>query len=329
MLRLAVLGLVLLLSSLGCSLGQVLVGEPTPTPTRVSLPPLPTWTPLPPGQLPPAAIATLTVEAAVNLPTLTPTPLPTPTSTPVADTPTPLPTPTPVPYVEVVNQNVNVRQGPSLAYPIIGQATAGDLYDIIGRNEASTWWKVCCYDGQEVWIFATLVTPFGSVEGIPVVSVPQPPPVAVAPPAPAAVPTATPEPPPPRPFALDAGPEYFPTTNPWLTVWVRAYSGRKPYVQPVGDLQLRVLRDGVDVSKPDTSGWAIEWSAPFVSGSQAFNNRRREYNLKYEYLPAAGNASWTIYLVDQNGTPISDEVSFRTEASSDLREVFVGFFKAQ
>jgi hypothetical protein len=159
--QLAVLALVLLLSSLGCSLGQTLVGDPTPTPTRVSLPPLPTWTPLPPGQLPPAAVATLTVEAAVNLPTLTPTPLPTPTSTPIADTPTPLPTPTPVPYVEVLNQNVNVRQGPSLAYPIVGQATAGDLYDIIGRNEASTWWKVCCYDGQEVWIFATRATTCG------------------------------------------------------------------------------------------------------------------------------------------------------------------------
>ncbi len=328
MLRLAVLALVLLLSNLGCSLGQTLVGDPTPTPTRVSLPPLPTWTPLPPGQLPPAAITTLTVEAAVNLPTLTPTPPPPPTNTPIADTPTPLPTPTPIPYIEVQNQNVNVRQGPSLAYPIIGQATAGDLYDVIGRNETATWLKVCCYDGQQVWISASLVTPFGSMDAIPVESAPQPPPVVATAPAPTPAPAAT-APPPPRPFVLDAGPEYFPTTNPWLTVWVRAYSGRKPYVQPVGDLRLRVLRDGVDVSKPDTTGWTIQWSAPFVPDSQAFNNRRREYNLKYEYAPAAGTADWTIYLVDQNGTPISPEVSFRTEDSSDLREVFVGFHSAQ
>jgi hypothetical protein len=229
----------------------------------------------------------------------------------------------------VLEQNANVRQGPSLAYPVVGQTTAGDLYDVIGRNAASTWWKICCYNGQEVWIYATLVTPFGSMEAIPIVAAPEPPPVAVAPPTPIPQPTATAAPPPPRPYVLDAGPEYFPTTNPWLTIWVRAYAGRKPYVQPVGDLHLRVMRDGADVSKPDTTAWAIQWSAPFVPGSQAFNNRRREYNLKYEFMPAAGSADWTIYLVDQNGTPISQEVNFRTEASSDLREVFVGFYNAQ
>ena len=71
---LAVLAILLLSTSLACSLGQMLVGEPTPTPTLVPAIVPPTWTPSPVGQLSPGQIATLTVIAGISFPTLTPTP---------------------------------------------------------------------------------------------------------------------------------------------------------------------------------------------------------------------------------------------------------------
>ena len=52
----------------GLLLGQMLVGEPTPTPTLVPAIVPPTWTPSPVGQLSPGQIATLTVIAGDLLP---------------------------------------------------------------------------------------------------------------------------------------------------------------------------------------------------------------------------------------------------------------------
>ena len=65
---LGVLAILLLSTSLACSLGQMLVGEPTPTPTLVPAIVPPTWTPSPVGQLSPGQIATLTVIAGISFP---------------------------------------------------------------------------------------------------------------------------------------------------------------------------------------------------------------------------------------------------------------------
>lgn len=326
--RLTALVVLLFLSSVGCSLGEMLVGEPTPTPTAVPPTPRPTWTALAPDQLPPAVVATLTVQAAVDLPTLTPTPTPIPTSTPtftpVVFTPTPEVSPTPTPYLLVERDAVNVRSGPSIAYPVLGTARAGDTFVAVGRNEAATWWQVCCLDGVQGWISAQVIVPVGSMADVAIVPAAEPPPIS-QPQQPQATPLPTDTPLPYRPFTLGGGPLFYDSTNPWLTIWVKVYRGREPFVTPVEGYGLRVLRNGVDVSQSNTSRPVFEFSAPYVPDKPFAYGNRQEYNLKYEFQPRAGDAEWTIFLVDWNGVQVSPEVVFRTEEAGTLREVYVGF----
>lgn len=327
---LATLGILVLVTSAACSLGQTLVGEPTSTPTPAPPTPQPTWTPSPVGELSPAQIATLTVQAGLAWPTLTPTNTPMFTPTPFA-TPTPVLTPTPTaplatptqaPYLIIDAPRVNARQGPSVAYPIVGQVGQNEQYDVVGRNDTTTWWQICCVNGQEVWITAQLTTPGGSVDEVQVAAVPPPPstplPTATAPP------TTTPQP--YRPFSIGDGPHFFDSTNPWLTIWVKAFTGSSPIFLPVEGFRLRVLRDGVDVSKPDLTQAVFELSAPYIEDDPNAYGSRREYNLKYEYLPDAGDAEWTIYLADRGGVQVSPEVTFETRSEGGLREVYVGFY---
>ena len=325
-LRLALLMILLLATSLSCSLGQMLVGEPTPTPSVTPLPPLPTWTPSPVGGLSPAQIATMTVAAGMAFPTLTPTetpyytPTPTSTWTPLP-TPVDTPTPVPAPYALVVAPIVNVRSGPSVAYPIIGQAYQDQRFDIIARNEAFTWWQICCIDGQQGWITTQLTAPGGPADTVPIVAPPDLPPTPFpsATPQDTPIPTATPGP--FRPVQLAEGPELWDTTNSWLTIWLKTFVGQPPLTAPIANLRLKVLRNGVDVSRPGLTEERFQYSAPSVVGTPVGN--RREYNLKYEYLPEAGNAQWTIIVTDAHGNELSLPATFETNGG---QEIYVSFF---
>jgi hypothetical protein len=325
-LRLAALMILLLATSLGCSLGQMLVGEPTPVPTPTPLPSLPTWTPSPVGALSPAEIATLTVLASVNFPTMTPTatpfytPTPTPTWTPLP-TPVDTPTPTPAPYALVVAPIVNVRSGPSVAYPIIGQARQDERYDIIGRNEAFTWWQICCVNGQQGWITTQLTAPGGPADTVPIVFPPDLPPTPFPTATPVDTPLPLPTPGPFRPVQLAEGPELWDTNNRWLTIWLKTFVGQPPLTAPIANLRLKVLRNSVDVSQPGLTESRFQFSAPTALGVPIGN--RREYNLKYEYFPEAGDAQWTIIVTDANGMELSMPVTFETRGG---QEVYVSFF---
>jgi len=327
-LRLAALMILLLATSLGCSLGQMLVGEPTPTPRPTLAPPLPTWTPSPVGALSPAEVATLTVQAgiAIAFPTLTSTPTPyyTPTATPTwTPLPTPVDTPTPVPapYVLVAAPIVNVRSGPSVAYPIVGQVRQDERYDIIGRNEAFTWWQICCVNGQQVWITTQLTAPGGPADSVPIIFPPDLPPTPFPTATPVDTPVPSPTPGPFRPVQLAEGPELWATTNSWLTIWLKTFVGQPPLTAPIANLRLKVLRNGSDVSQPGLTSGFFQFSAPTVLGEPIGN--RREYNLKYEYLPDAGDAQWTIIVTDANGMELSMPVTFETRGG---QEVYVSYF---
>lgn len=52
---------------------------------------------------------------------------------------------------------MNVRQGPSTRYAIVGVAEAGETFDIAGRNIAGDWWRID-YEEQKAWIYAPFVT---------------------------------------------------------------------------------------------------------------------------------------------------------------------------
>jgi len=138
---------------------------PSPPPTlgvtpAVLTPPSPPPTPeatataavtaAPPTRRPPAATATATV-------TLTPA-----ATAPPAPTETPPPGPTATPYVEAL-RTLNVRAGPGLNYPVIGQVQAGarltPLARHLNRAENRVWLLVCCLaDGRPGWVAAELVS---------------------------------------------------------------------------------------------------------------------------------------------------------------------------
>jgi len=80
------------------------------------------------------------------------------------------------PYALVGNSAINVREGPGTVYPIVGTATAGSSFQIIGRNEASDWWHVCCIGDRTGWVAGTIVTMQGDRSHVPVAGdIPEPP----------------------------------------------------------------------------------------------------------------------------------------------------------
>lgn len=71
------------------------------------------------------------------------------------------------PQVTVRNRSVNIRSGPSTAFPVVGNARQGDTFQVVGRNEDATWWYICCIRGandpegqatQRAWISDIVVT---------------------------------------------------------------------------------------------------------------------------------------------------------------------------
>ncbi|MCC9075522.1 SH3 domain-containing protein [Litorilinea aerophila] len=86
-------------------------------------------------------------------------------------------------------QVVNVREGPSTAYNVLGQITPGNTYRIKAQNENRDWWQID-FNGQDGWVIGQLVNTSGNVDAVAVTSdYPEPPaqPVAAAA-APAAAP---------------------------------------------------------------------------------------------------------------------------------------------
>jgi uncharacterized protein YraI len=126
---------------------------PTETPTE----PSPTETPTEP------------------LSTETPTKLP-PTEPPAEEAP-PTETPTPEelkPFVTAVESSVNLRNGPSTDYEVVGTLSPGESLEIVGRNVDSSWWQVSTPNGS-AWVAASVVTASNMDDRILVAEAPPPP----------------------------------------------------------------------------------------------------------------------------------------------------------
>lgn len=98
------------------------------------------------------AAARLTEIAGSVTPTVTIAP--TLTFTPTSSTPSPC-TPTVTSTV-----NANVRSGPGTAYDIVGFLALGQSANIVGRNDAYTWWYIAYpgVAGGHAWIAGSVVT---------------------------------------------------------------------------------------------------------------------------------------------------------------------------
>lgn len=118
--------------------------------------PVPTWTSTPTGS---AAAHTADMPVLPASTPVSPTPAPMPPTQRPRPTPTPIPptaTATPKPMV-MINNEMNVRQGPGTGYPVTGTASPGQQYPITGKDPGGDWWKIN-YNGQTGWVYASLVT---------------------------------------------------------------------------------------------------------------------------------------------------------------------------
>jgi hypothetical protein len=86
---------------------------------------------------------------------------------------------------------MNVRGGPGTDFPVIASATAGDSFDISGKNQDGSWYQICCFaEDQPGWVSASLVTVEGDAAAIEVAAnIPEPPPTPTPAPTPTPGPT--------------------------------------------------------------------------------------------------------------------------------------------
>jgi len=61
------------------------------------------------------------------------------------------------PRIIVRANNLNLRSGPSTSFERLGQASNGDQFELLGRNEEATWVQGCCFNGRIVWMAARFV----------------------------------------------------------------------------------------------------------------------------------------------------------------------------
>jgi hypothetical protein len=250
----------------------------------------------------------------------TETPPPSPMPAPAGPTPEPTldvetnrpslaggPRPLPTPYAIVKTATINGRRGPGATFARIGQAVKGDELMIMGHTPDGGWWLVCCMANQPVWVSADLVEAKGPVDTIPVLT---PAPTPIPPPPPAPRPTATPAPTPMPPFDIARGPEFpIQRDNGTMTMLVQVFEGPVDNQNPLAGYQLKVFRDGVDVTQNELSFGDRDFDSTLaVEGGF-------KYNLKFE-MPNAGEADWKIYLARPGGFRMSPVSEFTTKGDS-------------
>ncbi len=124
---------------------------------------------------PTAQPASPTPTSAAAVPTDTPTGL-TPTLTAIPTiTPTSTFVPTPsVPQVTPITAAVNCRSGPDVSYPVASSISLGQVAQIVGRNDDSSWWYVRDPHNTSgfCWVSASVVTTAGNLAGIPITAPP-------------------------------------------------------------------------------------------------------------------------------------------------------------
>jgi len=314
---------------------------PTPLPPATATPP--------PGTVPttsePGGTPAAELPTAEFTPTITETATPSPTDTPVP-TPTATPIP-PTPYVVVQSGVVSLRSGPGVEYPLVAQLGPLVPVAITGQNPEGSWYRLCCINRNEalgidgtVWVASTHVTTVNDPSGVellvPVESPPAPTPTNSLTPTPTITetPTAT-----AVPFERFLGPQFFQTCNPYLIIWVKVFAGTPPDEVPLGGYNIEVLF-GED--ERSTAGGIMPSVEEFyrvrVPGTGYGD---LTYNLSYEYRDPAPvtptpcppsnlpTGNWKAYIVDGEGTRLSDIVEFATSPTNAYREIYIAWRKVR
>ncbi len=77
--------------------------------------------------------------------------------------------------VATSQRNLNVHSGPGIEYPVIGTATAGQQFRIVGKDDAENWWQIA-YEGQRGWVFGEYVATSDDENVAVATDIPPPPP---------------------------------------------------------------------------------------------------------------------------------------------------------
>jgi len=139
------------------------------------------------------------------------------TPPPVPQTDTPTPGDAGIPAA-TVRTDLNVRNGPGTQYDVIGLLTAGTTIEIVGRNEASSWWYIVYPAGpdQRGWISSEFA-PANNPDNIPLANTPTPVPTASPTPTPQPTDTPTASPTPLSTPTPTSTPTQTPTPTPTLS----------------------------------------------------------------------------------------------------------------
>ena len=97
-------------------------------------------------------------DTAAPSPTPTARLTPSPTSPPPTATETPMPTAAPTVFGVIRSrQRVNVRRGPGVEFATFESLAPGAGVQVVGQNEAETWYSVKLASGDEGWVSADLL----------------------------------------------------------------------------------------------------------------------------------------------------------------------------
>jgi hypothetical protein len=66
---------------------------------------------------------------------------------------------------------LNLRAGPAISQPLLGQVPGGTRLPIVGRSADGAWWQVTAAEGR-MWVFGELVRPLGPLDQVPVAAAP-------------------------------------------------------------------------------------------------------------------------------------------------------------
>jgi len=198
----------------------------------------------------------------------------------VVELPTPTPEPSPAPGAAVkATLIMNVRNGPDIAYQIVGSLDDGEEAEIVGKNEAGDWWEVALADGQTGWVYARLVETSGDVGAIAVAANIPPPPAPTATPQPVAeapAPPAEEEPAPPA----EGEPAVDPNAGPHFTMISKRMWGKQENDGCIGKHLLHV--HVIDANGVRLNGVALQGiytGEIMVTGSQGKGDGIIEYDL--------------------------------------------------
>jgi len=244
----------------------------------------------------------------------------------------------------VTQDAINVRTGPGTNYGIGGNASTGEVFDIIAKNAAGDWWQVCCVAGEPVWIFSQLAT-VSNVESVPVAAnIPEPVAAALAPAAPAAppaepAPEPTAEPAPAAPpaddpcagiggdgckFRLTGGPAFAGNGGGELKLTLGFIHSGIDGGQPQGSYFVVVLKDGENIHVPD-SVRSFDPSVGFRDGPNGRYNY--EWKIGASDLPGGNiQGNYQIWVLDGNGERDSQTFSFTVPEGQG--EVWITFDQA-